>query len=323
MLNIRNAPQGEKGFIIMNDLKIWNYEDAPVRTVEINHEIWFVAKDVATILGYAKPRNAVAVHVDDEDKKDAPIQGDLGGTQMMTIINESGVYALIFGSKLPDAKKFKHWVTHEVLPEIRKMGTYGEFSPLLQLLIVSDGITTLGTFAFNYCNNLKSASLPNSLTKIGRNAFAALATEICGITKVSIPSKVTEIGQYAFANTQITSLTIPHTVTAVEAYVCYECFELAEVRYEGKVIGAYMFMECTSLTDSTIAETVKEIQACAFCSCNKLKTLNYEGSLKDWTAIEKQQNWDSLANLTKIQCFDGYLRYDTESGEWEEVKENA
>ena len=119
----------------MNELRIWSYEDAPVRTVEINHEIWFVAKDVAAILGYAQPRNAVAVHVDDEDKKKAPIQGDRGGTQMMTIINESGVYALIFGSKLPDAKKFKHWVMHEVLPEIRKTGAYGEFSPLLQLLI--------------------------------------------------------------------------------------------------------------------------------------------------------------------------------------------
>ena len=193
----------------------------------------------------------------------------------------------------------------------------------IKFLVVSDGITSLGTFAFNYCNNLKSASLPNSLTKIGRNAFAALATDICGLTKISIPSKVTEIGQYAFANTQITSLTIPHTVTAVEAYVCYECFELAEVRYEGKVIGAYMFMECTSLTDFTIAETVKEIQTCAFCSCNKLKTLNYEGSLKDWAAIEKQQNWDSSANLTKIQCLDGYLKWDDEDKEWVEVKENA
>ena len=190
-------------------------------------------------------------------------------------------------------------------------------------LVVSDGITTLGTFAFNYCNNLKSASLPNSLTKIGRNAFAALATEICGITKVSIPSKVTEIGQYAFANTQITSLTIPRSVTSVGAYVCHECRNLTTVRYEGAVIGAYMFMECTSLTDFTIAETVKEIQTCAFYSCTKLKTLNYEGSLKDWTAIEKQKNWDSSANLTKIQCLDGYLKWNDEDKEWIEVKENA
>ncbi|MBR4318435.1 MAG: leucine-rich repeat domain-containing protein, partial [Oscillospiraceae bacterium] len=193
----------------------------------------------------------------------------------------------------------------------------------IKSLVVSDSITSLGTFAFNYCNQLVSASLPNTLTKIGRNAFAALATEICGLTKISIPSKVTEIGQYAFANTHIENLTIPRSVTSVGAYVCHECRNLTTVRYEGAVIGAFMFSECTSLTDFTITETVKEIQTCAFYSCNKLKILNYEGSLKDWTAIEKQQNWDSSANLTKIQCLDGYLKWDDEDKECEEVKENA
>ena len=193
----------------------------------------------------------------------------------------------------------------------------------IKSLVVSDGITSLGTFAFNYCNQLASASLPNTLTKIGRNVFAVLASDVYGLTRISIPNKVTEIGQYAFANTRITSLTIPRSVTAVGYYACRGCADLATVRYEGAVIGSYMFAGCTALTDFTIAETVKEIQTCAFCSCNKLKTLNYEGSLKDWTAIEKQQNWDSLANLTKIQCLDGYLKYDTESDEWEEVKENA
>ena len=76
--------------------------------------------------------------VDNEDKKDAPIQGDLGGTQAMTIINESGVYALIFGSKLPTAKKFKRWVTSEVLPSIHRTGSYGidaTLTPELQVLI--------------------------------------------------------------------------------------------------------------------------------------------------------------------------------------------
>ena len=193
----------------------------------------------------------------------------------------------------------------------------------IKSLVVSDGITSLGTFAFNYCNQLGSASLPNSLTKIGRNAFTVLASDVYGLTRISIPNKVTEIGQYAFANTRITSLTIPRSVTAVGYYACRGCADLATVRYEGAVIGSYMFAGCTALTDFTIAGTVKEIQTCAFYSCTKLKTLNYEGSLKDWTAIEKQKKWDSSANLTKIQCFDGYLRYDTESGEWEEVKENA
>lgn len=109
----------------MKDLMIFeNAEFGQMRTVTINDEPWFVGKDVATALGYAKARNAILSHVLEEDKKDAPIQGTPGGTQTMTIINESGLYALIFGSKLESAKKFKHWVTSEVLPSLRKTGSY-------------------------------------------------------------------------------------------------------------------------------------------------------------------------------------------------------
>ena len=95
-----------------------------IRTCQVDNQIMFVGKDVATALGYAKSRNALAVHVDEEDKKDALIQGPLGGTQKMTIINESGLYSLILSSKLPQAKAFKRWVTSEVLPQIRKTGGY-------------------------------------------------------------------------------------------------------------------------------------------------------------------------------------------------------
>ncbi|HER4714908.1 TPA: Bro-N domain-containing protein [Streptococcus pyogenes NGAS290] len=102
--------------------EIFNFKGQEVRTVTIDDEPYFVGKDVAEILGYAKARNAIASHVDDEDKKDAPIQGTLGGTQTMTIINESGLYSLILSSKLPQAKEFKRWVTSEVLPTIRKHG---------------------------------------------------------------------------------------------------------------------------------------------------------------------------------------------------------
>lgn len=109
----------------MSNLKIFDSEEfGQIRTVTIDNEPWFVGKDVATALGYVKARNAIANHVEDDDKRDAPIQGDLGGTQSMTIINESGLYALIFGSKLESAKRFKHWVTSEVLPSIRKTGSY-------------------------------------------------------------------------------------------------------------------------------------------------------------------------------------------------------
>ena len=111
----------------MNELKIFkNSEFGEIRTVEIGGEPWFVGKDVAEVLGYSKARNAISTHIDDEDKKDAPIQGDLGGVQNMTIINESGLYSLILSSKLPTAKKFKRWVTSEVLPSIRKHGLYAK-----------------------------------------------------------------------------------------------------------------------------------------------------------------------------------------------------
>lgn len=121
----------------MNELKIWNYEENNMRTVELNGETWFVGKDVADILGYCNSRDALATHVDDEDKSNVAIH-DGSQNRYMTVINESGVYALIFGSKLPDAKKFKHWVTHEVLPAIRKTGRYElpkNLSPTLQYLI--------------------------------------------------------------------------------------------------------------------------------------------------------------------------------------------
>lgn len=109
----------------MNGLMVFSSKEfGEIRTIEINNEPWFVGKDVAAALGYAKERNAIAAHVLEEDKKDAPVQGAPGGTQQMTIINESGLYALIFGSKLESAKRFKHWVTSEVLPAIRKTGAY-------------------------------------------------------------------------------------------------------------------------------------------------------------------------------------------------------
>ena len=107
-----------------NQVKVFeSAEFGSVRTVEVNGEPYFVGKDVATILGYAKPQNAIATHVDEDD---ALKQGILTtqGIQEMVVINESGLYSLILGSKLPNAKKFKRWVTSEVLPSIRKQGMY-------------------------------------------------------------------------------------------------------------------------------------------------------------------------------------------------------
>ena len=105
--------------------KFRNEQFGEIRTmVDKKGEPWFVGKDVAKMLGYKKSRNALMAHVDADDKKDALIQGPLGGPQNMTIINESGLYSLILASKLPQAKAFKHWVTAEVLPQIRQTGGY-------------------------------------------------------------------------------------------------------------------------------------------------------------------------------------------------------
>ncbi|MCO4510880.1 Phage antirepressor protein [Streptococcus infantarius subsp. infantarius] len=126
----------------MMNVQVFNNEEfGQVRTLEIDGMVYFVGKDVAEVLGYAKARNAIANHVDDEDKKDAPIQGDLGGTQMMTIINESGLYSLILSSKLPRAKEFKRWVTSEVLPTIRKHGSY--VAPVNPLVSTEDAFIQL------------------------------------------------------------------------------------------------------------------------------------------------------------------------------------
>lgn len=108
------------------EIKIFkNPQFGEIRTIEKDGEPWFVARDVASALGYAKTENAIAVHVYECDKTSTLIQGSGSNYKSKAIvINESGLYALIFGSKLPSAKQFKHWVTSEILPSIRKTGGY-------------------------------------------------------------------------------------------------------------------------------------------------------------------------------------------------------
>ena len=110
----------------MNEIRIFENENfGSVRTVEIEGEPWFVGRDIALALGYARPENAVKTHVEDDDKTTTLIQGSGSNYKSKVIIvNESGLYALIFGSQLSGAKEFKHWVTSEVLPSIRRTGSY-------------------------------------------------------------------------------------------------------------------------------------------------------------------------------------------------------
>ena len=107
----------------MNEVQLFNFENHEVRSLLINSEPWFVGKDVAKILGYKDTSDALKKHVDGEDKLTRRF-ADSGQSREMYIINESGLYSLVLSSKLPSAKKFKRWVTSEVLPALRKTGQY-------------------------------------------------------------------------------------------------------------------------------------------------------------------------------------------------------
>lgn len=112
----------------MNETQIFNNEEfGQIRIVTISGEPWIVGKDAAVALGYKNPQEAIREHVEEDDKGVSEILTP-GGKQKMSVINESGLYSLIFGSKMEGAKRFKHWVTSEVLPAIRKTGNYGAHS---------------------------------------------------------------------------------------------------------------------------------------------------------------------------------------------------
>lgn len=108
----------------MNEVQLFNFENHEVRSLLINDEPWFIGKDVAEILGYKNPNDALSKHVDSEDKDVIAIRDTIGRNQKLVSINESGLYSLVLSSKLPSAKKFKRWVTSEVLPALRKTGQY-------------------------------------------------------------------------------------------------------------------------------------------------------------------------------------------------------
>ena len=108
----------------MNEVQLFNFENHEVRSLVINSEPWFVGKDVAEVLGYKNQNDALVKHVDDEDKDTIAIRDSIGRNRNTPIINESGLYSLVLSSKLPSAKKFKRWVTSEVLPALRKTGQY-------------------------------------------------------------------------------------------------------------------------------------------------------------------------------------------------------
>ena len=126
----------------MEKLQLFNFENQQVRTLKLNDEPYFVGKDVAKILGYSNTRDALSRYVDSEDKGVAKLD-TLGGKQHQTIINASGLYSLILSSKMPNAKRFKHWVTSEVLPAIRKHGAYMTDEKAFDVVNNKDGLADL------------------------------------------------------------------------------------------------------------------------------------------------------------------------------------
>ena len=129
----------------MSNIQIFNNpEFGEIRTIDRDGEPWFVGKDVAAALGYSNARNAVPAHVDDEDKLSTRIEY-AGQNREVTIINESGLYSLVLSSKLPTAKKFRRWVTSEVIPSIRKHGGYLTPDKVEELLINPDAVIKMLT----------------------------------------------------------------------------------------------------------------------------------------------------------------------------------
>lgn len=154
----------------MTNLQIFQNSDfGEIRTLTIKGEPWFVGKDVAEALGYKDTVNALKAHIDDEDKRGWQITTP-SGEQQMTIINESGLYSLVLSSKLPTAKKFKRWITAEVIPSIRKHGAYITPETLQAALLNPDTLIHL-------CQQLKAEQAQNQQLRI-QNSELVVKTQI-------------------------------------------------------------------------------------------------------------------------------------------------
>ena len=152
----------------MTDLQIFNSpEFGAIRTIEKDGEPWFVGKDVAAALGYEKPTDAVRKHVDVEDRGISKMETP-SGAQETTIINESGLYSLVLSSKLPTAKKFKRWVTSEVIPSIRKHGAYMTPETLEAAILNPDTMIKLCTALKDEQDKRKALEVANAELVVGK-----------------------------------------------------------------------------------------------------------------------------------------------------------
>ena len=172
----------------MNELKIFQSEEfGEVRTVTIDGEPWFVGKDVAEVLGYKNQNDALSKHVDDEDKDTIAIRDSIGRNRDTPIINESGLYCLVLSSNLPSAKKFKRWVTNEVLPSLRKHGMYATEETIDKILSNPD-------FGIRLLSELKEE---REKTKLLKNENEQLKPKALFADTVSASDTSILIGQLA------------------------------------------------------------------------------------------------------------------------------
>lgn len=200
---------------------------------------------------------------------------------------------------------------------------------VVQSITVSSGITKIGNKIFADCDNLKTVSLPDTVTSIGESVFTIfedMVGVVRGLEEITIPASVKSIGKLAFSGTKLTEIIIPASVTEIGDYVFRDCAKLKTARIDSSIIGAFMFTSCSALSSLTISAKCNSIGANVITYCSSLETITYEGTIAQWNAIQKPNNWMSSGQhyyndyLKKIQCTDGYLEYDTENYTWIEVK---
>ncbi|MDE5763862.1 MAG: leucine-rich repeat domain-containing protein [Ruminococcus sp.] len=189
----------------------------------------------------------------------------------------------------------------------------------IKSLVVSEGITAIGDSVFERCSNMATVSFPNTLESIGKRAFFMYTTG--GLKTLNLPASVTKIDEKAFTNISATSLVLPETLTELGTYLFMDSNTLQSVRIECAEIPAFCFVNCSQLNQMTLSANVKKIGSHMINYCSLLRETTYEGSLEDWAAVTKQGNWDghigqTSGSLTKIQCLDGYMEYDSENNEW-------
>ena len=197
----------------------------------------------------------------------------------------------------------------------------------IKKLVISDGITAIGSSVFENCSRLAEISLPTSLESIGERAFF-MKSGPEGLEQILIPSSFYEIGTEAFVGNNVSEITLPESLKNLGEYLFMECFNLNKVRVECEKIPALCFVRCSSLSELTLSRNVKKLGD-HMINYTPLTEINYEGSLEEWGNVKKGTNWDNHTGannphgLDKVICLDGYMEYDRDKKEWKKVKINA